>query len=98
MLFFGIKSIKFPIWEKYPDSETALIAWYEIFSKTEFLTPNEITDIFKSADFVGNNKIVFNICGNKYRLIIKFRYKAQFALIKFIGTHKEYNKIDVKEL
>lgn len=85
-------------WEDHPDSKIALIAWYEIFSKRDFHTPNEIKILFKSADFVGDNKFVFNICGNKYRLIVKFRYKAQFVLIKFIGTHKEYDKINVNDL
>lgn len=85
-------------WDKYPDSEKSLIAWYELFSKNKFDGPNEIREIFKSADFVGDNKFVFNICGNKYRLIVKFRYKAQFAFVCFIGTHKEYDKIDVKDL
>ncbi|WP_108867391.1 type II toxin-antitoxin system HigB family toxin [Aquimarina aquimarini] len=85
-------------WDEYPDSKISLIAWYEIFSKRKFSNPNEIKSLFGSADFVGDNKIVFNICGNKYRLIVKFRYQAQFALIQFIGTHKEYDKIDVNDL
>lgn len=85
-------------WEKYPDSKENLIAWFNIFDKKEFRTPNEIKAIFKSADFVGNNLFVFNICGNKYRLVVRFRYKAQFALIRFIGTHKEYDKLDLNTL
>lgn len=85
-------------WERYPKSEDNLTAWYEIFSKQSFANPNEIREMFKSADPVGNNKYVFNICGNDFRLIVKFRYKAQFAFILFIGTHKEYDNINVDEL
>lgn len=85
-------------WSIYPDAENSLKAWYDIFSKRKFDNPNQIKSLFGSADYIGNSIVVFNICGNKYRLIVKFRYKAQFALIRFIGTHAEYDKINVKDL
>jgi mRNA interferase HigB len=85
-------------WIDHPDAETSLIAWYEVFSKNKFSTPNEVIAMFSSARTVGDNKIIFKICGNKYRLIVKFRYKAQFALVRFIGTHNEYDEINVNDL
>ena len=97
MRIFARKTLR-EFWEKHPDSEKALMAWFEIFDKNDFEGPNEIKQVFKSADFVGDNKFVFNICGNKYRLIVKFRYRQQFAFIRFIGTHKEYDKVAIKEL
>ncbi len=52
--------------------------------------------MFGTADIVGDNRIVFDICGNSYRLVVQFNYAAQLARIRFAGTHKEYDRIDVK--
>ena len=80
-------------WEKYPDARASLETWYMIVESMTFETPNEIVSFFKGADTVKNNRVVFNICRNKYRLIVKFEYQFQFAFVRFIGTHKEYDKI-----
>ena len=86
-------------WEKYPKSKQPLLAWYQVFDKNNFETINEVKQIFGSADFVGNSKIIFNICGNHYRLIVKINFVTQIIYIKFIGTHNEYDKlIDIKDL
>jgi mRNA interferase HigB len=85
-------------WIKYTDSKEQLLAWYDIISKNEFKNTNEIKVFFGSADYVKNGKIVFNICGNKYRLIVKINYSKHLVFILFIGTHKEYDKVDVNEL
>jgi mRNA interferase HigB len=80
-------------WRIYPDSKPALEFWYETIEKTTFRTPNGIIMHFNNADIVGNNRIVFNITQNKYRLIVKFEYERHLAFVRFIGTHKEYDKI-----
>lgn len=86
-------------WEKYPNSKQPLLSWYQVFAKNDFENINEIKQIFGSADFVGNSKIIFNICGNHYRLIVKINFVTQIIYIKFIGTHNEYDKlIDIKDL
>ncbi|WP_109740882.1 type II toxin-antitoxin system HigB family toxin [Arcicella aurantiaca] len=59
-------------------------------------TPQEVISDFKGADYVGNERIVFNIAKNKYRLIVSFNYEFKACWIKFVGTHKEYDKIDAK--
>jgi len=82
----------------YLDSKSALEAWHHEVVKADWANPNEIKAQYKSASIVGNNKVVFNICGNKYRLIVKINYFAGIVYIKFIGTHKQYDKIDVEEL
>lgn len=82
----------------YTDSQSALEAWHYEVLKAEWSNPNEIKAQYKSASIVGNNKVVFNICGNKYRLIVKINYFAGIVYIKFIGTHKQYDKIKVEEL
>ena len=78
---------------KYPNSENALREWYIISSNSNWQNFHEIKSVFPSADAVGNHRVVFNICHNKYRLIVVFRYKIQMAFIRFINTHNEYDKI-----
>ena len=82
----------------YMDSKSALESWHHEVVQSDWLNPNEIKIQYKSASVVGDNKIVFNICGNKYRLIVKINYIAGIIYIKFIGTHKQYDKINVEEL
>ncbi|MDA9563537.1 type II toxin-antitoxin system HigB family toxin [Flavobacteriales bacterium] len=77
------------------DSEQALKAWYQEARKATWQSPNEVKEQYRSASIVGNNRVVFNICGNKYRLVVKINYAAQWVFIRFVGTHKEYDKIDV---
>ncbi len=76
------------------DSEQALKSWYQEASTATWKTPNEVKQQYKNASVIGDNRIVFNICGNKYRLIVKINYEAQWLFIRFVGTHKEYDKID----
>ncbi|MBC7439271.1 MAG: type II toxin-antitoxin system HigB family toxin [Flavobacterium sp.] len=86
-------------WLKNPNSKQQLLSWFQVFSKNEFKNTNEIKCLFGTADFIGNNKIVFDICGNNYRLIVKINYLTQIVYIRFIGTHKEYDNIkDIQNL
>jgi mRNA interferase HigB len=86
-------------WSKYPDSEPSLKTWLEVIEEVNFNNPNEVIRMFKGADIVGNNRIVFNICRNKYRLIAKFHYERKLVFVRFLGTHKEYDKIkDIQDL
>lgn len=80
-------------WEQYPDARPSLETWYATIERMSFNNPSEITSFFKDSDTLKNNRIVFNICHNKYRLIVKFEYQFQSAYVRFIGTHKEYDKI-----
>ncbi len=82
----------------YRDSKISLEAWHHEVLKADWSNPNEIKIQYKSASIVGHNKVVFNICGNKYRLIVKINYFAKIVYIKFIGTHKQYDKINVDNL
>jgi mRNA interferase HigB len=82
----------------FQDSKGVIEAWHSEVIKANWSSPNEIKAQYKSASVVGDNKIVFNICGNKYRLIVKINYPAKIVFIKFIGTHKQYDKIKVEDL
>jgi len=95
------KSTLKAFWERsgYSDAEKELINWHKAITEGVWDKPNDITAFFKDADIVGNGRIVFNICRNKYRLIVLFKYKIQICFVRFIGTHKEYDLItDIKNI
>ena len=81
-------------WEKHPDAEQALEAWYHDAKRAVWKTPADIKNVYRNASFVGNNRVVFNIKGNQYRLVVAIQYQHGIIYIRFIGTHAEYDKID----
>ena len=87
------KSTLKEFWEISPDAEKPLRAWFEKIKGTDWESSYKIKQIYGDTDPVGNGRIVFNIGGNKYRLIVLFIYETQICYIRFIGTHKEYDKI-----
>ncbi len=80
------------------DAEQPLKAWYAEAKKAKWKEPQNIKDRYRSASFVGKNRVVFNVAGNKYRLVVFVKYETLTVYIRFIGTHVEYDKIDVKEV
>ncbi|MBF0372564.1 MAG: type II toxin-antitoxin system HigB family toxin [Alphaproteobacteria bacterium] len=78
--------------------EKRLAAWLQEMRQGRWARPTEIKALYGSADIVGNNRIVFDICGNHYRLIVQFNYAAQVARIRFAGTHAEYDRVDATEV
>lgn len=85
-------------WEKYPDAETPIRAWYALASRADWKTPANIKVAYQNASFTANNRVVFNIKGNDYRLVVAVRYDRRLMYIRFIGTHHQYDKIDVKTI
>lgn len=81
-------------WDKHNDSEQQLISWYRETEKAKWKNHNELKKEYPSASILEKNRIVFNIKGNSYRLIVKINYQFQIIWIRFIGTHSEYDKID----
>lgn len=81
-------------WERHPDSEQSLKAWYDEAKHASWSTPQDIKNHYASASFVSGNRVVFNIKGNDYRLVVAIAYRFQAIYIKFIGTHAEYSRID----
>lgn len=81
-------------WERHPNSEQPLKAWYDEAKHATWATPQDIKNLYASASFVENNRVVFNIKGNDYRLIVAVAYRFQAVYIKFLGTHAEYDRID----
>lgn len=87
-------------WEKpgREDSEEPLKSWYQEAKQSNWQNPNELKQQYRNASIVGDNRVVFNIYGNKYRLVVKINYETQWVFIRFVGTHKEYDKIDVTKI
>lgn len=81
-------------WEDHADAEGPLRAWVAFVRQASWQSPNELKVDFPSASVLGNNRVVFNIKGNDYRLIVAVLYQAQAVLIKFVGTHAEYDRVD----
>lgn len=84
--------------EKYPDSDIALRDWYKKTQNSEWNDFSDVKQTFNSADYVGNNRFVFNIKGNHYRLIAIVIFASKKVYIRFIGTHKDYEKIDASKI
>ena len=85
-------------WEKHADTEEQLKSWYRETEKVTWNNINELKKDYPSASILKDNKIVFNIKGNNYRLIVKFNFDFQISWILFVGTHAEYDKINANEL
>ncbi len=81
-------------WERHPDAEKPLRAWFIDTKHADWKTPSDIKRIYQNASILSNNRVVFNIKGNKYRLIVSVHYNTGIVYIRFIGTHAEYDKID----
>ena len=81
-------------WERHADSEQALKAWFYETKATRWKSFTDIKTRYRSADALPGNRVVFNLKGNTYRLIVRLHYNTGIAFIRFIGTHAEYDKID----
>lgn len=84
--------------KKHADSDVALREWYKKTQKSSWTCFADIKDVFNSVDYVGNNRFVFNIKGNDYRLVAIVLFIPQMVYIRFIGTHAEYDKIDCSNI
>jgi mRNA interferase HigB len=85
-------------WEKHPDSRQPLMAWYADVKQAVWLNPSDIKNVYRNASFLTNNRVVFNIKGNTYRIIIVVQYKFGLVYIRFVGTHQEYDRIDAESV
>ncbi len=85
-------------YEKHPQAKTPLEVWHQDAKKAEWKTPDDIKKVYSSASFLEDNRVVFNIKGNDYRLVVHIDYLRKIVRVKFIGTHSEYDKIIVKDL
>ncbi len=81
-------------WVKHSDAERPLQAWYANVKRANWKTPSDVKAAYRNASFVENNRVVFNIKGNTYRLVVAINYQYGIIYIRFIGTHQEYDRIN----
>ena len=85
-------------WVNHADIRESLQAWYADVKKAKWKPLTDIKKIYSSASIITNNRVVFNIKGNKYRLVVAINYGHSIVYIRFIGSHKEYNLVDVSTI
>ena len=85
-------------WERHPDARQALQAWYADVKQASWKSPADVKTAYRNASFVANHRVVFNIKGNKYRIIVAVQYKFKIAFIRFVGTHREYDQVDAAKI
>lgn len=86
-------------WKKHPDAEQPLRLWFSIVEKAAWTSPTQVRAVFGSADFLADNRVVFDIKGNTYRLVVQIKYGPLFLVfIRFVGTHPEYDRIDATKV
>lgn len=94
MQVIALRTLK-QFWLIHPPAELPLRAWHASVSQARWATPQDVkNDYGRSVDFVADNRIIFDIGGNKYRLIVHVSYVYKRVLVKFVGTHAEYDRID----
>lgn len=84
--------------KKYPKAMNALLKWYYELLEADFKNFNDLKAVYKSASIVDDDRIVFNICGNDFRLVVRISFLYKAIQIKWFGTHKEYDAIDVSKI
>jgi mRNA interferase HigB len=97
MRVIAVKTLK-QYAKKKKEAGQSLFAWYEEAWKAHWKNRNELKEHIRNASVVGDKRVVFNIHGNKYRLIVDIEYQLQIIFIVWIGTHAEYDKVDAKKV
>jgi mRNA interferase HigB len=92
------KKILREFWRQKPDAEGQLKTWYKEASKAKWASPADIKSEYPKASILKSGRVVFNICGNKYRLVVQINYLRNWVFIRFIGNHREYDMIDADKI
>jgi mRNA interferase HigB len=85
-------------WEGHPEARPALQAWYADVKHASWKSPADVKRAYRNASFVANNRVVFNIRGGKYRIIVAVQYRFPIVFIRFVGTHQQYDKVDAASI
>lgn len=97
MLIIALSTLR-TFWQTHPDAETPLRAWYALASRAHWKTPTDIKAAYRNASFGADRRVVFNIKGNDYRLVVAVRYDRGLMYVRFVGTHRQYDRIDVESI
>jgi mRNA interferase HigB len=93
----AVKTLR-DFWESHPDAEQPLRAWYATAWRARWKQPSDVKGDYRNASFIANNRVVFNIKGNAYRLLVALRYDKGIGFVRFIGTHAAYDRIDAETI
>jgi mRNA interferase HigB len=85
-------------WKQHPKLKGPLEAWHQEVARADWASPSEVKQQFGSASVVPDNRVMFNIAGNQYRLVVKVNYPYRIVYIRFIGTHETYDEIDASAI
>ena len=96
MRIIAVKTLK-KYWKEFSSAKQSLLAWYDEVETTEWSHPNELKAQYRNASILTDKRVVFNIHGNDYRLIVDIEYRLKIVFIVWFGTHKQYDKIDAKK-
>ena len=97
MRVIAVRTLK-TFWDRHPDEEGPLRAWFTEARRASWRGPQEIKNAYRTASMLRNNRVVFNIKGNSYRLIVAIKYEFQIVYIRFVGTHAAYDRINAEEI
>ncbi|HET6252803.1 MAG TPA: type II toxin-antitoxin system HigB family toxin [Puia sp.] len=97
MRVIAVKTLK-EFWKAFPDAEQAILTWYDEVEAAQWNSPNELKRQYCNASILTEKRVIFNIHGNSYRLIVDIEYRLKIVFIVWFGTHKQYDKIDVKKV
>jgi len=97
MRIIAVKTLK-DYWEEWPQAKQALLSWYEEAETAEWNHPNELKEQYRNASVLTDKRVVFNIHGNSYRLIVDIEYRLKIIFIVWFGTHKQYDTINAEKI
>ena len=97
MRMIALRTLK-QFWKKHPDAEHPLRQWYDDVRRADWKTPQELRVAYASASVISSDRVVFNVKGNAYRIIVRINFHYRIMYIRFIGTHAEYDQVNVKEV
>jgi mRNA interferase HigB len=95
MRVISVKTLR-TFWAKHPDAEQPLLAWYDEASKATWRQPSDIKLHYANSSILKNRRVVFNIKGNDYRLIVAVAYKVGVVYVRFVGTHRQYDAVNAE--
>jgi mRNA interferase HigB len=97
MRIIAVKTLR-DCWKKFPLAEQALLSWYEEVENAQWHSPNDLKKQYRNASILTDKRVVFNIHGNTFRLVVDIEYRLKIVFVVWFGMHKQYDKIDVKSV
>ena len=97
MRIIALKALR-DFWERHPQAEVPLRAWHAIASRADWRSPADVKTAYRAASLLGGNRVVFNIKGNDFRLVVAVHYNRGLIFVRFVGTHQQYDRINAEEI